>query len=128
MADACWDVKGILACARRLKVKFGRLHRDSTHFDQGYARSACRPANSAGDLRARPAAAPTRACRWLHEMAADGATPNALASEVARVAAQCQLAEGEIAGAARRGGCAPIGAHVVEVAHAGSLKLNQSTI
>ena len=52
----------------------------------------------------------------LHEMAADGAAAHAHASEVARVAAQCQLAEGEIV-PLTQGQLLPIGAHVIEVLH-----------
>ena len=113
VADACWDVKGILACARRLKVKPVGCIATHYHFDHT---GGVPPGQFRGMIFGPFGGGADARVPGLHEMAADGAAAHAHASEVARVAAQCQLAEGEIVPLAQ-GQLLPIGAHVIEVLH-----------
>ena len=92
-ADACWDVKGILARARRLKVKPVGCIATHYHFDHT---GGVPPGQFRGMIFGLFGGGADARVPGLHEMAADGAAAHAHASEVARVAAQCQLAEGEI--------------------------------
>ena len=113
VADACWDVKGILACARRLKVKPVGCIATHYHFDHT---GGVPPDQFRGMIFGPFGGGADARVPGLHEMAADGAAAHAHASEVARVAAQCQLAEGEIV-PLTQGQLLPIGAHVIEVLH-----------
>ena len=113
VADACWDVKGILACARRLKVKPVGAIATHYHFDHT---GGVPPGQFRGMIFGPFGGGADARVPGLHEMAADGAAAHAHAAEVARVAAQCQLAEGEIVPLAQ-GQLLPIGAHVIEVLH-----------
>ena len=113
VADACWDVKGILACARRLKVKPVGAIATHYHFDHT---GGVPPGQFRGMIFGPFGGGADARVPGLHEMAADGAAAHAHASEVARVAAQCQLAEGEIV-PLTQGQLLPIGAHVIEVLH-----------
>ena len=113
VADACWDVKGILACARRLKVKPVGCIATHYHFDHT---GGVPPGQFRGMIFGPFGGGADARVPGLHEMAADGAAAHAHAAEVARVAAQCQLAEGEIV-PLTQGQLLPIGAHVIEVLH-----------
>ena len=113
VADACWDVKGILACARRLKVKPVGAIATHYHFDHT---GGVPPGQFRGMIFGPFGGGADARVPGLHEMAADGAAAHAHAAEVARVAAQCQLAEGEIV-PLTQGQLLPIGAHVIEVLH-----------